>query len=159
MDSVRVAEDARDWAETVRWFRRVAAIQPTNPMVLVGLALAQQNLMWVGRADSPDRASVRTSLERIRTQREVLALIDSATALTHSDAEWAQVRRWSGQSYENLSLPLDALQIYTEIRSRVPGFQPTLQRAEGQLQILRDPHALPATGLARLPATPDELPR
>ncbi len=157
MDSVRAAEQAQDWARSVRWFRRVAATEPTNPTYLLGLALSQHNLMWVGSADNPGRSAARTSLDRIRMQLHVLALLDSAVANVRDDDEWAQVRRWSGQAYENLGLPLDAMQVYTEIRLQNPGFQPTLMRAQGQLKILRDPQALPATGMSQLPAVPDEV--
>ena len=87
------------------------------------------------------------------------AALDSAAALARSDDEWMRIRRWSGQAYENFSLPLDALQVYTEVRLRDPGYQPTIRRAEGQLRILRDPRALPATGMTQLPAATDETPR
>jgi hypothetical protein len=157
MDSVHAAEQAQDWARSVRWFQRVAATEPNNPMYLLALALSQHNLMWVCSADSTGRSATRTSLDRIRMQLHVLALLDSAAANARNEDEWVRVRRWSGLAYENLSLPLDALQIYTEIRMRDPGFQPTITRAEGQLKILRDPHALPATGMTRLPAAPDEI--
>ena len=159
MDSVRAAERAQDWPRSTRWFQRIADTEPTNPMYLLGLALAQNNLLWVGGADHPGRAAVRTSLDRIRMQRQVLALLDSAAALARSDDEWMRIRRWSGQAYENFSLPLDALQVYTEVRLRDPGYQPTIRRAEGQLRILRDPRALPATGMTQLPAATDETPR
>jgi hypothetical protein len=157
LDSLRVAQDARDWARSARWCQRVVAIEPTNPRYLLGLALTEHNLMWVGGADSTGRAAVRTSLDRVRMERYVLALLDSAAANAGSEERRVYIQRWAGQVYENLSLPLDALQIYTEIRMRSPGFQPSLRRAEGQLKILRDPHALPATGTTQLPAAPDTM--
>ena len=157
LDSVRAAEQARDWANSVRWFQRVAAAAPTNSRYLLGLALSQHNLMALGNAGQPGRPVARTSLDRIRVELHVLALLDSAAANARDNDEWARARRWSGQTYDNLSLPLDALQIYTEIWMRNPGFQPTLARLQGQLKTLRDPQALPATGTTQSPAAPDDM--
>jgi hypothetical protein len=145
LDSVRAAEQARDWARSARWFQRVAAAAPTNSRYLLGLALSQHNLMSLGEANRPGRSMARTSLDRIRVELQVLALLDSAAANARDNDEWTRARRWSGQTYDNLGLPLDALQIYTEIWMRNPGFQPALARSQGQLRILRDPQALPAS--------------
>lgn len=156
LDSVRDAEQARDWARSVRWFQRVATAAPTNSRYLLGLALSQHNLMSLGNTSQPGRPIARTSLDRIQVELHVLALLDSAAANARDDDEWARARRWSGQTYDNLSLPLDALQIYTGIWMRNPGFQPTLARLRGQLKMLRDPQAPPAPGAERSPAPPDD---
>jgi hypothetical protein len=157
LDSVRAAEQSRDWARSVRWFQRVAAAEPTNSRYLLGLALAQHNLMSVGDADRPGRPAARSSLDRIQVELHVLALLDSAAANARDDDEWARARRWSGQIYDNLGLPLDALQIYTETWMRDPAFQPALARSQGLLKVLRDPQALSTAGTKPSPGAPDEI--
>jgi hypothetical protein len=133
----------------------VAAAAPTPSRELLRRALAQHNLMTLGNADRPGRPEARTSLDRIRVELRVLALLDSAAANARDNDEWSRARRWSGQTYDNYGLPLDALRIYTEIWMRNPGFQPAIARSQEQLKILLDPQTLSAPDLTQSPTPPD----
>jgi hypothetical protein len=147
LDSLRDAQAGNDWERATRWFQRAVDAEPRNPQFLLGLALARHNLLWTGAARDRGRTPSRTSLGRAVTEQQVLALLDSAAACARDDAEWARIRRWSGQIYESMELPLDALQVYLEVLERTPGFEPARDRAGSVLKMLRDPQARPPGGV------------
>jgi hypothetical protein len=147
LDSLRDAQAGSDWERATRWFQRAVDTEPRNPQFLLGLALARHNLLWTGAARDRGRTPSRTSLERTVTEQRVLALLDSAAACARDDAEWARIRRWSGQIYESMELPLDGLQVYLEALDRQPGFAPARDRAGAVLKMLRDPQARPPGGV------------
>jgi len=136
-------------------------VEPRNPLFLLGLGLARHNLLWAGADRDSGRSSSRTSLVRVTSDLQVLALLDSALANAHDDAEWARIHRWSGQIYESMDLPLDGLQLYLETLDRQPGFEPARDRAASLLKMLRDPQArppgAPTASLKDEGAKPDEL--
>jgi hypothetical protein len=155
LDSLNAVEARRDWPQACYWFRRLAEADPGNPTPLLGLALAVQDLAWVGSPGGSARPSTRTSLDRARLGMHALALMDSAAAIATRAEDWNRIRCWTGQAYENLGLPLDAVEIYTDACRRDPAYAPTRARIEAQLGLLREPGALPPASETPLPAMPE----
>jgi hypothetical protein len=138
-ESARVVIAENDWERALHWTRRLALAEPENPMFTLGLGLAWHNHAWGGSRYGRARSATRTSLDRIEMELRALALIDSAVNRARTTEEWARAGRWYGQTYENLGLPLDALEIYQRIRQEHPGYQPILPRVAFLMQSLRDP--------------------
>jgi hypothetical protein len=142
-DSLRAAVSARDWERVRHWSEMLVATEPRNSGYLFDLGLSAHDIVW----DAPQgraRSAARTSLDRIERERFALALMDSSAATAGTPEEWARARRYAGQMYENLGLPLDAMEIYAEVRMRQPGYEPALVRVSRVLQILKDPQSQPA---------------
>jgi hypothetical protein len=142
-DSAGAALDAQDWERAVRWIGRLAELAPRNSVYLRGLGGAWHNLAWMGVPHGRERPASRTSLDRVTADLRALALLDSAAANAENTEDWTLSRRHSGQIYETAGLPLDALQIYAEVRQRTPGYGPVLTRVSYVLSLLRDPLTQP----------------
>jgi hypothetical protein len=141
-DSLRGAVLARDWEQVARWSAMLVAAEPRNSTYLLDLGLATHDVVWDSQPGRV-RAATRTSLDRIVREQQAFALLDSAAATAATPEQWASARRYAGQSYENLGLPLDAMEAYAEVRMRQPGYQPALGRVSRVLQLLKDPQARP----------------
>ena len=142
-DSAGAALDAQDWEGAARWIGRLAEIEPRNSVYLRELGIAWHNLAWGGVPYGRQRSATRTSLDRVAADLRALAALDSAAANAANTEDWVLSRERSGQTYETLGLPLDALQIYAEVRQRAPGYAPVLDRVNWVVSLLRDPLTQP----------------
>jgi hypothetical protein len=156
-ESTVAADRAKDWVGVLHWARLMSAAEPSNPTLLLLLALAWHNHAFEGAKYGRVRSATRTSLERIEMESRALALIDSAAVGTKSDEQWARAVSLGGQVYENLGLPIDALQCYSTVRGRMPDYAPVLPRVAFVAMSLRDPLTLPATSTGPSPAAPDTI--
>jgi hypothetical protein len=150
VDSAQKASDRKDWPATIRWIERLAPRVPGNSTLIRNLAFALHNqvTLFSLRSDGPHPA-VRTSLARIETERRALALLDSAATMARTREEWTLAREWYGQTYENLGLPLDAVQTYVFVLQhspREPGTSSRIVWVRNRLQnpLLSDSLAGPA---------------
>ena len=140
-ESARVAIEVQDWGRALVWVDLLAAREPRNVMRLLGLGLALHNYAWSGGRFARERSAMRTSLERIRLEQRALELMDSAATLAATDEQWARIRHWRGQTYENIGLPVDALDDYAVVLERVPGYAMSVPRQLWVVHHLRDPLA------------------
>jgi hypothetical protein len=130
---------AQRWGRAVDVAERLAAREPRNASLVLGLAAAVNDLAWGGAPYGRERQAMRTSLRRIELEQRALALTDSAAALATNAADWCQARQMRGSILENLGLPLDALVIYVDEQRRAPGFAPARARADRVSRHLADP--------------------
>ena len=153
-DSMNAAMNRRDWSRGVDYSERLARTDPRNSGVIRNLAMATHNLAVAQtvRFGKP-RPALRTSLDRIEAEMRVLALLDSAAALARDTDDWVRARQWNGEAYERLGMPLDAYQVYAEIRAREPNFTPALARMTWVTRSLMNPVAPDTTQVAYRPAT------
>ena len=142
-DSAGAALDAKDWEGSARWIGLLAEIEPRNSVYLRELGIAWHNLAWGGVPYGRQRSATRTSLDRLAADLRALAALDSAAANAANTEDWTLSRQRSGQTYETLGLPLDALQIYADVRQRAPGYGPVLNRVNWVVSLLRDPLTQP----------------
>jgi hypothetical protein len=141
---------ALDWERSARWLERLVAIKPRNSVYLRELGIAWHNLAWGGVPYGRQRPASRTSLDRVTTDLRALAALDSAAANAANTEDWTLSRQRSGQTYETLGLPLDALQIYADVRQRAPGYGPVFDRVRWVLSVLHDPLTQPREGSAAM---------
>ena len=141
IDSLRSAKEGERWARSVYWAGRLTTAQPNNPMYMLELGLALHNWAWAGRPHQLARAATRSSLERVRLEKRVLALLDSAKAFARNHDEAARVRHWGAHVLEIYGLPVDAARAYDEALQFDPSFELTLPRARWVMNSLRDPVA------------------
>jgi hypothetical protein len=142
-DSTLAADARKDFEDVLHWARLMAAAEPSNPTLVLILGLAWHNYSFMGSRYGRERSATRTSLERIEMETRALALIDSAAAGMRSNEQWAEAMSEGGQVYENLGLPLDALQYYTAVHERLPNYPPVLPRVVFVVKSLRDPLTIP----------------
>jgi hypothetical protein len=147
-DSAGAALAALDWERAARWLEPLVAIEPRNSVYLRELGIAWHNLAWGGVPYGRERPASRTSLDRLAADLRALAALDSAAANAANAEDWVLSRERSGQTYETLGLPLDALQIYAEVRQRAPGYGPVFDRVRWVLSVLHDPLTQPRQGSA-----------
>jgi hypothetical protein len=147
-ESMRVAYAEKDWEDALHWARLLVAAESSNPTLVLSLGLAMHNYSLGGSRYGRERSATRTSLERIEMELRSLTLIDSAATEMRSDEQWAEAMSWSGQAYETMGLPLDALQYYTAVRERLPDYPPVLPRVVFVVKSLRDPLTIPSGPLS-----------
>jgi len=147
-DSTLAADEEKDFEDMLRWARLMVAAEPSNPSLVLVLGLALHNYSFVGSRYGRERSATRTSLERIERESRARALIDSAAAGMRSNEQWAEAMSEGGKVCESLGLPLDALQYYTTVRERLPGYPPVLPRVVFVVKSLRDPLTIPSGPLS-----------
>lgn len=139
LDSLRGCVQGRDWERALQWAHACNVSQPRAAGLLLNESLAWHNYAQGGSRRWAGRSASRTSLDRMELERMSAVLNDSAAAVARDDAEWANIRRWRGEQYEVLGLPLDAMQAYDEAMQRVPGFKPARDRMAWLQRMLVDP--------------------
>lgn len=126
----------------IRWGVPLVDRSPRFSGALCDLALAIHNVSLdrpaaSGRARSP----LRTSLQRIRHERLAITLMDSVAACAKSLDDWTRAKRYVGNFYEILGLPLEALDCYEAILARAPRDSVALARRYWVASHLIDPGA------------------
>jgi len=122
-ESLNAAMRRHDWSSATQWSERLATERPRNFAVIYDLALSLHN-----RAFSQPRPVLRTSLERIATESRAMALLDSAARLAPTPAERAHAELLHGMAFENLGLPIDALEAYRAAHDHDPKLELAAQR-------------------------------
>ena len=131
----RAAVGTQRWSRARFWGEAMAAREPRNSSVILGLAAAMNNLVW--SVAEADRGAARTSRDRIALLMNAIALMDSAAALARNEGEWDRALEMKAEALENVGFPTDALAIYEGVMRRSPAFAPPRARAAWVIQRLR----------------------
>jgi hypothetical protein len=140
LDSAVNASTRQDWVAAVPALERLNHRFPGNSTLICDLGQALHNYAVVQRprAGVPHPA-MRNSLERMETEQQVFALLDSAAAVARTEEQWLEARERYAETFENLGLPLDALVQYGRILRRVPTDRKSGGRVSWVRIRLRDP--------------------
>jgi len=142
-DSARAAVATHRWDRALEWNAALAAREPRNSSLILGLGAACNNLTW--SENRIGRSETRTARDRIGLQMLAIALMDSAAALARDEGEWVRAREMKAEAYENVGFPLDALALYSDLLRRSPEFTPARTRATWVMNHLRTPAGMPAS--------------
>jgi len=134
----------QQWKEALHWAQLLVAADPSNPAYVFHLGVVSHNYSFAWSKVGRVRPLTRTSLERIELESHALALVDSAAVWSRSNERWANAMYQSGQMNETLGLPLEALQCYVAVCTRVRDYPAALPRAVFIAKSLRDPPTIPS---------------
>jgi tetratricopeptide (TPR) repeat protein len=141
-ESVDAAHARHDWSGAMRWGESLVARRPRDPDALIDLGLAVHNFSLARPDAAPGaRPPLRTSLRRAGHDSRALALMSAAEACARKPEDWARARRFEGNFYEILGLPLEALDCYETILARAPRDSVALARRYWVATHLLDPGA------------------
>ena len=163
-DSLNAATRRHDWAGAEQWAERLAIEQPRNGQVLYELALSLHNhsTAMTPRFNRP-RSALRLSLDRIAAETRVMALLDSAARVAATPDDWARAQLLRGMAFEGLGLPIEALECYRAVNTRMPKLGGPAQRLRWVIAHLADPRlpdlmVEPEPGPEPQPTTPSAAP-
>ncbi len=140
LDSLRAADERRDWVSTLLWVERLGRIRPRDDVVLRSRGTAWSNYAVDQRPGRVfPRPALRSSLERMECLRRAAGLMDSSAQIAVDPAQWLDSRERLAKLYENLGLPGDALIAYGTITERLPNEINPAMRARWLRALFHDP--------------------
>jgi hypothetical protein len=142
LDSLKAADERRDWVSTLLWVERLGQLRPHDHGVLLARGTAWSNYAVDQRPGRVfPRPALRTSLERIACLRRAVGLMDSSSQVAGDRARWLDSGERLAQLYENLGLPGDALIAYETMKQREPDAMAPAMRAYWLRALFYDPVA------------------
>lgn len=132
LDSLRAAAAAGRPDRTLLWAERRRGFAPHEPLHMIGHAVALHDFAWTGAS----------SLRRVETEIQAMAILDSAGRATTDLHVRGLVAQLLGTQFENWGLRLDALTIYSRALGAAPNDTAFAARITHVIGVLRDPRAM-----------------
>jgi hypothetical protein len=120
-DSVDTANNQHRWVSYLYWVGQLDLAHPHNSDLVRRRGAGWHNFAVEARPMlAMQRPALRTSLERIASERRALVLLDSAATLATTPQQWSSAHLSRGRVFEHLGLPGDALIAYERVKQKYP---------------------------------------
>jgi hypothetical protein len=139
-ESLRIAEQRKDWESTLRFAETLGRLRPLNSAVYLARGTAWSNYAVAQRSGRVfERPALRTSLERSAAIARSMALTDSAGIVARTPEQWIDATKHLAELEETIGLPGDALLAQESIKEKQPGNLDAMLRAYWLRAVLYDP--------------------